>query len=37
VWSAIHRELTEADVEAARADQDAVNDRPWNRHRRDSR
>jgi hypothetical protein len=32
-WSSIHRELTEADVEAARTDEEAVKDRPWNRHR----
>jgi hypothetical protein len=36
VWSAIHRELTEADVEAVRTDQAAVKDRPWSRHRGDS-
>jgi hypothetical protein len=34
VWSSIHRELTEADVEAARTDQEAVKDRPWNRYPR---
>jgi hypothetical protein len=33
-WAAIHRELTEADVDAARADEEAVKDRPWNKHRR---
>lgn len=31
VWTGIHRTLTEADVEAARSDQDSVKDRPWNR------
>lgn len=35
VWSAIHRELTERDVEAARADQEALKHRPWSRHRTD--
>jgi hypothetical protein len=35
-WSAIYRELTDADVEAARSDQEAVKNRPWNRHRPDS-
>lgn len=33
IWGSIHRELTEADVEAARADEEAVKQRPWNRHR----
>jgi hypothetical protein len=34
VWSSIHRELTEADVEAARADEEAIKDRPWNKYPR---
>jgi siderophore synthetase component len=36
VWSAIHRELTEADVEGARTDEQTIKDRPWNRLRRDT-
>src|SRR5689334_8213525 len=33
VWTSIHRTLTEADIEAAQADEDAVKQRPWNRGR----
>jgi hypothetical protein len=33
-WSAIHRELTEADVEAARTEQEAVKNRPWDKYPR---
>lgn len=33
VWTAVHRELTDEEVEVAREDQRDVTDRPWNRHR----
>jgi hypothetical protein len=34
IWSAIHRELTEADVATAHEDQESVKDRPWNKYPR---
>jgi hypothetical protein len=36
MWGAIHRDLTEADVAAAHEDDEALKERPWNRHRGDS-
>lgn len=32
VWLSIHRTLTEADMEAARHNEEHIKSRPWNRH-----
>jgi hypothetical protein len=34
VWSAIHRTLTEADVDAAFRHEETLKDRPWNKYPR---